>query len=192
MTGSLAWMHCTYLSNSISFLKRIEAACLINTVELKCIKESSCNLEDPGSILKSGRSPGEGNGNPLQYSCLGNPMDRRTWWAIVHGVPKSQTELRGWHFSLHEQAQGTSLYCAGWALWGLQGRIQLLSLVFRSHWESETSWGKWVGWAEMNTGHEKRGHPPQWLESTLMPPLHLWFSSLQKGMLITGPGSADC
>ena len=48
---------------------------------------------DLGSIPGSGRSPGEGNGNPLQSSCLGNPMDRGTWWAIVHGGHKSQTRL---------------------------------------------------------------------------------------------------
>ena len=46
---------------------------------------------DMGSMPGSGRSPGEGNGTPLQYSCLGNPMDRGTWRAIVHGVTKSQT-----------------------------------------------------------------------------------------------------
>ena len=44
------------------------------------------NSGDAGSIPGSGRSPGEGNGNPLQYSCLGNPMDRGAWWATVHGV----------------------------------------------------------------------------------------------------------
>jgi len=44
-----------------------------------------------GSITGSGRSPGEGNVNPLQYSCLGNPKDSGAWWAIVHGVAKSQT-----------------------------------------------------------------------------------------------------
>ena len=46
-------------------------------------KESACSAEDPGSIPGSGRSPGEGNGNPLQYSCLENPMDRRDWWTTV-------------------------------------------------------------------------------------------------------------
>ena len=46
---------------------------------------------DAGSIPGSGRSPGGGHGNPLQYSCLGNPMDRGAWWATVHGVTKSQT-----------------------------------------------------------------------------------------------------
>ena len=54
-------------------------------------KASAYNAGDPGSNPGSGRSPGEGNGNPLQYSCLENPMDRRGWWAAVHGVTKSQT-----------------------------------------------------------------------------------------------------
>ena len=55
-------------------------------------KESACNAEDWGFIPGSGRSPGEGNGNPFQYSCLGNPMDRGVWWATVHGVAKSWSD----------------------------------------------------------------------------------------------------
>ena len=51
-------------------------------------KESACNARDLDLIPGSGRSPGEGNGNPLQDSCLGNPMDREAWWAIVHGVAR--------------------------------------------------------------------------------------------------------
>ena len=43
-------------------------------------------MQETGSVPGSGRSPGEGNGNPLQYTCLGNPMDREAWWAAVHGV----------------------------------------------------------------------------------------------------------
>ena len=54
-------------------------------------KESACKAEDLGSIPGSGRSPGEGNGNPLQYSCLENSMDRGAWPATVHGVSKSRT-----------------------------------------------------------------------------------------------------
>ena len=54
-------------------------------------KESACNAGDLGSILGSGRSPGEGNCNPLQYSCLGNYMDGGSWWATVRGVAKIQT-----------------------------------------------------------------------------------------------------
>ena len=49
------------------------------------------NARDVGLIPGLGRSPGGGNGNLLQYSCLGNPMDRGAWWATVHGVMKSQT-----------------------------------------------------------------------------------------------------
>jgi len=54
-------------------------------------KESACNAGDLGSIPGLGRSLGEGNGNPLQCSCLENPMDRGAWWATVYGVAKSQT-----------------------------------------------------------------------------------------------------
>ena len=54
-------------------------------------KESACNTGDPGSIPGLGRSPGEGNGNPRQYSCLENSMDRGAWQATVQGVTKSQT-----------------------------------------------------------------------------------------------------
>ena len=54
-------------------------------------KESACNAGDLGSTPGSGRSPGEGNGNPLQNSCLENPMARGAWQATVHGVKKSQT-----------------------------------------------------------------------------------------------------
>ena len=52
------------------------------------VKNPPANAEDVGLIPGSGRSPGEGNGNPLQYSCLGNPMDRGAWWATVHHVSK--------------------------------------------------------------------------------------------------------
>ena len=53
-------------------------------------KESVHNVGDPGSIPASRRSPGEGNGNPLQYSCLENSMDGGAWWATDHGITKSQ------------------------------------------------------------------------------------------------------
>ena len=57
------------------------------------VKASACNAEDLGLIPESERSPGEGNGNPLQYSCLENPMDGGAWWATVHWVVKSQILL---------------------------------------------------------------------------------------------------
>jgi len=56
-------------------------------------KESACNAGDLGSIPGSGRSPGEGNGNTLQYSYLENPMDRGACWATVNGVAKNPTQL---------------------------------------------------------------------------------------------------
>ena len=54
------------------------------------VKILPANAGDMGSIPRLGRSPGEGHGNPLQYSCLGNPMDRGAWWAVIQGVAKSQ------------------------------------------------------------------------------------------------------
>ena len=58
-----------------------------------------------GSIPGLGRSPGEGNGNPFQYSCLENPMDRKAWWAAIHGVTKSQTRLSDFTFTFtHQQS----------------------------------------------------------------------------------------
>ena len=69
-------------------------------------KESACNAADPGSIPGSGRSPGEGNGTPLQYSCLGNPMDRGAWHSAVHGVTKNRKWLK-WLSTIALQ------YCVG-------------------------------------------------------------------------------
>ena len=60
-------------------------------MKLTSSKESACNAGDAGSIPGSGRSPGEGNGNPLQHSCLENPLDQETWRVTVKGVTKSQT-----------------------------------------------------------------------------------------------------
>ena len=65
-------------------------------------KASAYNAGDLGSIPGLGRSPGEGNGNPLQYSCLENPTDRGAWQATVHGVPKSRTRLSDFTFSFIE------------------------------------------------------------------------------------------
>ena len=56
-------------------------------------KESACSVGDLGSIPGSGRSPGEGNGNPFQYSCPENPMERGVWQATVREIAKSQTRL---------------------------------------------------------------------------------------------------
>ena len=66
-------------------------------------KESACNAGDLGSIPGPGRSPGEGNGNPFQYSYLENPMDRGAWWATVHGVLRV-----GQHLATKPPPQGHS------------------------------------------------------------------------------------
>ena len=84
----------------------LEEVSLIN--DLKRIKDfpgdsdgkaSAYNAGDQGSIPGSGRSPGEGNGNPLQYCCLEKSMDGGTWWAIVPGATKSQTRLIDFTFT---------------------------------------------------------------------------------------------
>ena len=71
-------------------------------------REYAYNAGDPGLIPGWGRSPGEGNGNPLQYSFLENPMDRGAWWATVHGVAKNQTRLSDFH-SLMASVQALGL-----------------------------------------------------------------------------------
>ena len=58
---------------------------------VKNLPDNAEDVGDAGLIPGSGRSPGEGNGTPLQYSCLENPMDGGAWWVIVHGVTKSET-----------------------------------------------------------------------------------------------------
>ena len=68
------------------------------------VKAFACNAGDLGLIHGSGRSPGEGNGNPLQYSCLENPMDRGAWQATIHGIAKSRTRLSDFTLSLSLKA----------------------------------------------------------------------------------------
>ena len=61
---------------------------------VKILPTNGGDTREEGLIPGSGRYLGEGNGNPLRYSCLGNPMDRGVWWATVHGVAKNQTRLK--------------------------------------------------------------------------------------------------
>ena len=77
-------------------------------------KASAYNAGDPGSTPGLGRSPGEGNGNPHQYSCLENPMDGGTWWTTVHGVAKVG---HNWETSLsffYGERQGSLACCSPW------------------------------------------------------------------------------
>ena len=75
------------------------------------LKESAWNAGDPGLIPGLGRSPGEGNGNPLQYSCLENSMDRGAQWAIVHGVTESDMTIWLTHTHTHTHTEVFLLSC---------------------------------------------------------------------------------
>ena len=72
-------------------------------------KESACNAGDLSSIPGLGRPPGEGNGNPLQHSCLKKSMGERAWRATVHGVAKSRTRLSDWAHTHYEVPGGAKL-----------------------------------------------------------------------------------
>ena len=83
-------------SNALGFYFKDSYAALLTSQDFpgsSVSKESPCSAGDPGSIPGWGRSHGEGNGNPLQYSCLENPMDRGAWWATVHGVTRVRHNL---------------------------------------------------------------------------------------------------
>ena len=96
------------------------------------VKASACDVGDLGLIPGSGRSPGEGNGNPLQYSCLENPMDRGAWQATVHGVAKSQTRMSNFTFTFHfhalEKAMATHSSVLAWRILGTEepGGLQFM------------------------------------------------------------------
>ena len=84
---------------------------------------SAWNAGDLGSIPGSGRSPGEGNGNPPQYSCLENPMDGGAWKAAVHGVAEGWTRLSGFTFTFHfhalEKEMATHSSVLAWRIPGM-------------------------------------------------------------------------
>ena len=95
-------------------------------------KMSAYNAGDLGSIPGSGRSPGEGNGNPLQYSCLENPMDGGAWRATVHGVAKSRTQLSD--FTFNPEGAVEQLHPASWrhcALLGFSLEVLLIQGIRR-------------------------------------------------------------
>ena len=95
-------------------------------------KASACNAGDLGSIPGSGRSPGEGNGAPLQYSWLENSKDGGAWWATVHGVTKSWTRLSDFtlffHFHALEKAMATHSSVLAWRIPGKGKPVGLLSM----------------------------------------------------------------
>ena len=98
-------------------------------------KESTCHAGDGGSIPGSGRSPGGGYGNPLQYSCLGNPMDREAWWATVHGLIQIQTWL-----SMQARTHGLGEEEMGQTFWD-QKTAHSLSRAGKAKSECCREWG---------------------------------------------------
>ena len=103
-------------------------------------KASACNVGDLGSISGLGRSPGKGNGNPLQYSCLENSMDRGAWRATVHGIAESQTRLSD--FTHTPEAKS-------WLIW----KDPDVGKDWRQE-EKGTTEDEMVGWHHWLNGHE--------------------------------------
>ena len=103
--------------------KNVQPTCTIDLIA-QTVKASSYNAGDPGSIPGSGRSPGERNGNPLQYFCLENPMDGAAWWAAVHGVTKSRTWLSDFTFFFLSLLFFLSLHTSKVMLKILQAKLQ--------------------------------------------------------------------
>ena len=153
-------------------------------------KDSACNAGDLGLIPGLGRSSGEGNGYLLQYSCLGNPTDRRAWKVTVHGVAESQTQLSDWttkhyriqdcgkgRWELSEQVTFKGTICAshpsGW-LWVYTGHLRVLPLTWAV--EAPTS--------RRGHGHHSHTHtlcwPPinrgPWGPPALPGPAQPWFT----------------
>ena len=99
---------------------------------VKNLPANTGDTRDVGSILGSGRSPGEGNGNPFQYSCLGNPMDGRAWKAAVHGVAEGRTWLSEFTFTFHfdalEEEMATHSSVLAWRIPGTGHPGGLLSM----------------------------------------------------------------
>ena len=111
-------------------------------------EESTCNAGHPSSVPGVGRSPGEGNDSPRQYSCLGNPMDRGAWRATGHKVPESRTWLSDSHFHFHFQRgrrfwrmlqHGWNLMTLHWVTWAVTKRQVLHNSIYMRCWKSSNS-----------------------------------------------------
>ena len=115
-TRSPSWEVRPWVWNQAIFLQGLGLQYFISSVGFpggSDGKVSACNAGDPGSIPGGGRSPGEGNGTPLQYSCLENPMDGGAWKAAVHGVAQSRTWLKWPSSSSSSMTQRMKCKCSG-------------------------------------------------------------------------------
>ena len=106
-------------SSSYVCVRFFQQTCLLNAWCFTDSGESACNAGDASAIPASGRPPGGGHDNPLQYSCLENPMDRGAWRGTVHGVTKSQTNIHTYAHTYtcthaHTHTHVCVRHCAGW------------------------------------------------------------------------------
>ena len=130
--------HSNHVVSIVKYFRRIYWE-EINTLGEKNLP---ANAGEMGSIHRWGRSPGEGKGNPLHYSCLGNPMDRGTWWATVYWVTKSQTWLSNWTTAaarVHRPPAKQNRAGDVKAGVGLKGRLVIGIWAHRPHWHKHLS-----------------------------------------------------
>ena len=116
------WATCTYFH--FKFFSMTDASAPQVALVVKNPPTNAGDIRDTGSVPGSGRSPEEGHGNPLQYSCLENSTDGGAWWAIVHGVAKSQTWLSNFTFPFHfhevEKEIATHSSVLAWRIPGME------------------------------------------------------------------------
>ena len=138
-------IHIIWILKSNPSLKPNQASLVAQTVS----KESACNAGNPGLIPGSERSPGEGHGDPLQYSCLENSMDRGAWRATVHGITDSWTRLTDTHTHTHTHTHGLVSPLIKWVKWGSENKEQPTSY-------SQTEPASWLkSWAPPSREHLK-------------------------------------
>ena len=125
------------------------------------VKNLRAHAGDASSILRSGRSPGEGNGNPLQCSCLENPMDREAWRAAVHGVAKSQAQRSNWTIAEAGESMPSQQLQSQWSR--TQGPSGVLGQAVRCT----------RGWTTPEVGFARRKGRPGDLSQLAWPP-HRW------------------
>ena len=135
-------------------------------------KASACNAGDLGSIPWSERSPGEGNGNPLQYSCLKHSMDGGAWWATVHAITKSHTRLNDW-------AAATKIHTQNLALKFISDNNVKISILLRVWYQLIIlSNANWISFYFLYMVHEFQHKHDEWFGSVIWLPQALCHSQI--------------